>query len=131
MNKYGALAQSHWRTWLPSRYAMIANPSSFFSELGIQVSDQIATLELDLLGPEVAGEDFLTRVGRRNMARLQAEELTLRELVLLPAETQDEDEVETDEIPAEWAIPSALETVAAVQATEPPEPTPRSGGARR
>ncbi len=127
MNKYGAMAQSHWRTWLPSRYAMIADPSSVFSELGIQVSDQIATLELDLLGPEVAGEDFLTRVGRRNMARLQAEELTLRELVLLPAETQDEDEA--DEIPAEWAIPSALETVAAVQATE--TPARRSGGARR
>lgn len=129
MNKYGAMAQSHWKMWLPDRYATIEDPSNFFSELGIQVSDQIAALELDLRGPEVAGEDFLTRVGRRNMARLQAEELTLRELVLLPPEMQDEDEA--DEIPAEWAIPSALETVTAVQATETLTPPPRSGGARR
>jgi hypothetical protein len=129
MNKYGAMAESHWRTWLPRRYATIEDPSSFFSELGVQVSDQIATLELDLLGPEVPGEDFLARVGRRNMARLQAEELTLRDLVLLPAETSAEDE--SDEIPPEWAIPSALETVETVRAAEPPDPTPLPGGGRR
>lgn len=127
MNMYGAMAQSHWMTWLPGRYATIEDPSRFFSELGIQVSDQIATLELDLLGPEVPGEDFLTRVGRRNMARLQAEELTLHELVLLPAETSTEDQ--DDEIPVAWAIPSALETVTAVQAVEP-KPMHGSGGDR-
>jgi hypothetical protein len=129
MNKYAAMAESHWRTWLPGRYSTIEDPSSFFSALGIQVSDQIATLELELLGPELPGEDFLTRVGRRNMARLQAEELTLRELVLLPAQTLDEDE--TDELPDEWAIPSAQETVASVQATEPTGPAPLAGGGRR
>ena len=118
INKYGAMAQSHWRMWLPNRYAQIEDPSSFFSALGTQVSDQIAALELDLAGPDRPDEDFLTRVGRRNMARLQAEEMVLRELVLLPAEDSTTDEGDADELPAAWAIPSALETVAAVAARE-------------
>ena len=122
MNKYGAMAQSHWRTWLPNRYAQIEDPSSFFSTLGTQVSDRIAVLELDLAGPDRPSEEFLARVGQRNMARMQAEEMVLRELVLLPGETstdQDEsDQDDSDELPAAWAIPSALETVAAVAAQE-------------
>lgn len=111
MNRYGAMAQSHWKTHRPRQYAAIPDPGSFFSELGVQVSDRIATLELGLLDPDQPDEDFFGRVGRRNMARFQAEELTLREMVLLPAE---QDESETDELPPEWAIPSAQETVAAV-----------------
>jgi len=122
MNKYGAMAQSHWRTWLPNRYAQVEDPSSFFSTLGTQVSEQIAALELDLADPDRPGEEFLARVGQRNMARMQAEEMVLRELVLLPAETSTDetsaDEDESDELPAAWAIPSALETVAAVAAQE-------------
>lgn len=117
MNKYGAMAQNHWRTWLPDRYAQIEDPDSFFSTLGIEVSDQIAALELDLAGPDQPDEEFLTRVGHRNMARMQAEEMVLRELVLLPPENST-DEDESDELPAAWAIPSAQQTVAAVAAQE-------------
>lgn len=117
MNRYGAMAQSHWMRWLPSRYAQIQDTDSFFSALGSQVSDQIATLELDLAEPDRPDVEFLVRVGQRNMARLQAEEIVLRELVLLPAETSP-DEDDSDELPAEWAIPSASETVAAVAAQE-------------
>jgi len=119
VNKYGAMAQNHWKAWLPSRYAAIPDPASFFSQLGTEVSDRVAALELELLEPERPGEEFLTRVGRRNMARLQAEELVLREMVLLPPEegTPPED---SDELPPEWAIPTAQETVAQVAAeTEP------------
>ena len=126
MNKYATLAENHWRTWLPSRYAAIGDRNTFFSELGQEVSDRIASLQLDLLPPEVAGEDFLTRVGRRNMARLQAEEIVLREIVLLPAETDPDVEDEADELPPEWDVPTAIETVSAVAATEP-----LVGGARR
>lgn len=115
MNKYGAMAQEHWKTWLPSRYATIQDPDSYFSELGIEVSDRIAALEIDLLGPNNPNEDFFTRVGRRNMARLQAEELTLPELALLPSESEQD---ESDELPPEWRIPTAQETAAAVIAEE-------------
>jgi hypothetical protein len=116
VNKYGAMAQSHWKTWLPSRYAAIPNPDSFFSQLGTEVSDRIAVLELELLGPEQPGEAFLTRVGRRNMARLQAEELVLREMVLLRPEEGTATEEGSDELPPEWAIPTAQETVAQIAA---------------
>jgi len=116
MNKYGAMAQEHWKTWLPSRYATIQDPDSFFSELGIEVSDRIASLEIDLLGPDDPSEDFFTRVGRRNMARLQAEEMTLPELALLPPDSEEEDE--SDELRPEWQIPTAQETAAAVIAEE-------------
>ena len=115
MNKYGAMAQEHWRRWLPTRYATIQDPDSYFSELGIEVSDRIAALEIDLLGPDDPNEEFFTRVGRRNMARLQAEELTLAELVLL---TPGSDQDESDELPPEWRIPTAQETAAAVIAEE-------------
>ena len=116
MNKYGAMAQSHWKTWLPSRYAAIPDPVSFFSQLGIEVSDRIAGLELELLGPDQSSEEFLTRVGRRNMARLQAEELVLREMVLLPPEEGSSTEEGSDELPPEWSIPTAQDTVAQVAA---------------
>lgn len=127
MNRYGAMAQSHWKTWLPTRYAALEDPTSFFTELGIQVSDRIASLELDLLDREVPGEPFLTRVGRRNMARLQAEEIVLAELVLLTPEPSLEPSEDTDELPTRWRIPSAAETVATVAAAEPSPP----GGAPR
>jgi hypothetical protein len=118
VNRYGAMAQGHWKTWLSSRYAAIPDPVSFFSRMGAEVSDRIAALELDLLGPERPGEDFLTRVGRRNMARLQAEERVLRAMVLLPPEAGTSPEDGSDELPPGWAIPSAQETVAQVAAQE-------------
>jgi hypothetical protein len=117
MNRYGAMAQRHWRTWLPGRYAAIKDPESFFAQLGQQVSDRIAALDVDLRGQEQPGAEFLTRVGANNMARLQAEEIVLHEMVLLPAETSDEDE-DSDEMPPQWRIPTAQETATAVIASE-------------
>lgn len=114
MNKYGAMAQEHWRTWLPTRYAKIQDPDSFFSGLGIEVSDRIAALEIDLLGPDDPNEEYLTRVGRRNMARLQAEELVLPESVLLPPESDQAEGDESDELPPGWRIPTAQQTAAAM-----------------
>ena len=98
MNHYGATAQRHWARWLPERYATIQDPDSFFSTLGEEAAQQIADLTLDLAGDDPPGEDYLVKVGRLNMARLQAEEIVLREQVLLTPEpgadpdTGDEDE---------------------------------------
>jgi hypothetical protein len=111
------MAQRHWRTWLPGRHAAIEDPEIFFAELGQQVSDRIAALELDLREPEQSEAQFLTRVGANNMARLRAEEIVLQEMVLLPAETSAEDE-DSDEMPPQWRIPTAQETAAAVTASE-------------
>jgi len=116
VNRYATMARNHWKTWLPVRYATIEDPETFFTDLGNQVSDRIAALELDLLDPDRPGEAFMTRVGDRNMARLRAEEIVLAEMVLLPPETTEDDE--PDELPPEWTIPSAQETVARVAAEE-------------
>jgi hypothetical protein len=86
MNHYGVTAQRHWERWLPERYATIQNPDSFFSTLGEEAAKQIADLTLDLAGDDPPGEDYLVKVGRLNMARLQAEEIVLREQVLLTPE---------------------------------------------
>jgi hypothetical protein len=86
MNQYAAMAEQHWRRWLPSRVAEMEDPASFFSDLGDAVAEQIEELTADLAGDDPAGETYLDKVGRLNMARLRAEEMVLAESVLLPAE---------------------------------------------
>ena len=90
MNHYGTMARRHWERWLPERYASIREPVSFFSALGEETARQIADLALDLAldlaGDDPPGEDYLVKVGRLNMARLQAEEIILPEQILLPPE---------------------------------------------
>src|SRR5687767_6027046 len=95
MNHYGSQAMQHWRRWLPARYAAIPNPTEFFEDLGRQVQTQIAELSTQLAGQDPPGEGYLDKVGRLNMARTRAEEIVLRELVLLPPEpTPDTDDSE-------------------------------------
>ena len=99
MNQYGAMAERHWRRWLPERYRAIQDPGSFFSALGEETASQIAVLAADLAGDDPPGEDYLAKVGRLNMARLQAEERVLAERVLLapePGTEQDMDETQED-----------------------------------
>jgi hypothetical protein len=93
MNLYGAMAQRHWARWLPSRYAMIQEPEGFFSDLGSRASDRIAELADQFAGDQPPGEGYLDRVGRLGQARRQAEEIVLREMILLdPEPGADEDQ---------------------------------------
>lgn len=101
MNQYGALAQRHWRQWLPNRCRTIADPHSFFSTLGEEVAQEIEDLSLELAGDDPPGEDYLAKLGRLNMARLRAQETVLRERVLLPPEGEAQDQ----ELPASEWIP--------------------------
>ena len=94
MNKYGAMAERHWRRWLPSRVAAMDDPTSFFSELGERVSERIEDLTMELAGDDPPGELYLDKVGRLNMARLRAEEMVLPETVLLPPESGAEEDDE-------------------------------------
>jgi hypothetical protein len=93
VNVYGHRAMEHWRRWLPARYATIRDPEAFFSTLGLQAESQVLDLAEQLEGPDLPGEGYLEKVGRLNMARMQAEELVLREVILL----EPEPETETDE----------------------------------
>ena len=94
MNDYGHLAMVHWRRWLPARYAAIQEPEAFFSTLGRQAENQVLDLAEQLEGPDLPGEGYLEKVGRLNMARMQAEELVLREVILLEPEKAETDDDE-------------------------------------
>ena len=87
-SRYAALARRHWERWLPERLAEIpeGERDSFFSTLGEEISQKVESLELELRGPDLPGESFMERVGRFNMARLQAEERALSELLPVPEE---------------------------------------------
>lgn len=86
MNQYGALARRHWSRWLPSRVEAMDDPNSFFSSLGDEVATEIEALTPALAGDDPPEEDYLTKLGRLRMARLQAEERVLAERVLLAPE---------------------------------------------
>ena len=67
------------------RFSQIQDPEKFFSDLGETVEFQIQDLQLHLAGPDPATpEHGLEKVGRLNMARLQAEEVVLADLVADP-----------------------------------------------
>jgi hypothetical protein len=94
MNRYGLTARQHWARWLPARYALIEDPDSFFSELGIRAAERIDSLALTLAGDDQPGEGYLGKAGRLGQARHQAEEIILAELILLNPEPGASEEPE-------------------------------------
>jgi hypothetical protein len=64
VNRYGAMARSHWARWLPQQYATISGPDSFFSTLGQEAARQIDELMTELAGDGQPGEDYLARAAR-------------------------------------------------------------------
>jgi len=91
VNQYGVMAQNHWRRWLPQRYSRIPDPEAFFAALGEEVMREVLELADGLAGADRPGETYLDKVGRLNMARLNAESQVLRELVLLLPENGEQD----------------------------------------
>jgi hypothetical protein len=98
MNQYAAMAQRHWQQYLPQRTASLQDPIQFFTNLGIEVEQEIQELAEALTGDDPPGETYLDKVGRLRMARLQAEEQILAERVLLPAEPGIEDDQEAEAV---------------------------------
>ena len=97
MNRYGAMARSHWARWLPQRYATISDPDSFFSTLGQETARQIDELAAELAGEDQPGEGYLEKAGRLAAARSQAEEIILPQQVLLPPESETSEDPEENE----------------------------------
>ena len=98
MNQYAAMAERHWRRWLPSRVAAMDDPSSFFSELGELASERIEDLTMELAGDDPPGEGYMAKLGRLNMARIRAEEIVLPEMELLPPEPGMEEDDQADDM---------------------------------
>ena len=81
MNRYGLVARRYWTTYLPSRVAALPNPVGFFADLGEEIEDMVLSMEDDLAGPDIPGEEYLAKVGRLRNGRKRAEEMALAELV--------------------------------------------------
>ena len=95
MDPYGVRAMRYVREHCPSRYRAIEDPGSFFSSLGDQLRDEVMALEPTLAEPAPAGETWEAALGRRNMARLMAEERVFSELSQsMPPELDPEDDEE-------------------------------------
>lgn len=97
MNKYGKTASDHWKAVDPQRYEALEGPKEFFSTLGDQVEQRVIDLQTHLAGPDQPDEGYLGKVGRLNMAKLQAEEIAMEELVWL----EEAGEPDNDS-PTEW-----------------------------
>lgn len=98
MNRYGRLAQDHWTKWRPNQLRQIPDPEEYFTTLGEEVEQQVEELAATLAGDDPGGEDYLEKLGRLRMARLNAESQVLAEMVLLPPEP-GHPQAETDDTP--------------------------------
>jgi hypothetical protein len=88
--RYATMIRSHYEEWLPARLSQIPEHQrdSYFSTLGEEMGALVATMELSLRGPDPEGEDFMVRLGRFRMARLQAEEVARDQFLPAPADDQ-------------------------------------------
>jgi hypothetical protein len=105
MNKYGRMAIRHWETTDPGRFQQIpeSDREPFFTELGERAEMEIQQLQDELAGPDPPEESYLEKVGRLSMARLQAEEKVLAELILIPPPCSTEEQTEGNEA-ARWHL---------------------------
>ncbi len=105
MNTYGRLAQTHWSRWLPTRYAQIPDPESFFTDLGEQIQEQVITTADAISSQQPPEREYLARAGQLNMARLVAEEQVMGEMAYLGSEPGIEEDEERSEGPANQPSP--------------------------
>lgn len=100
MNNYGQTVQQHWKTWLPSRYAQIEDPTTFFASVGEQIEDQVtqsaAAMEAEQAA-SLAQMDYLARMGRLNAIDKSAREIALSEWLLEPESDPSEVEMSPED----------------------------------
>lgn len=97
MGRLATLAQEHYGKFLPKTYAGLTDPETFFRNLETEAEEQIDDLADRIAGPDLPNETFEEKAGRMRQARLSAEEIVMRETVLIdPATVESErDQPET------------------------------------
>ncbi|MEU7822966.1 hypothetical protein [Catellatospora sp. NPDC049133] len=96
MNRYGRTAMEHWRDELPDRYKQIADPESYFTQLGEQVATRIAQVETELAELQPSTGDYLGNLGNLRTAHSQAEEIVLNQMVYLTEELDAREQTSRD-----------------------------------
>ncbi len=121
MNKFGQMAQRHWRQARPVSYGRIpeSQREEFFTTLGQEAAQEVENRVIALAGQDPSGETAKEKQQRLNMARLTAEEAVLQEMILLPEEASAfEDSVSWEEVEQANQPP---DTMAEWMAQEDPE----------
>jgi len=80
MSRLAYPAEQRWCTHLPGGYAELLDLAATFADLEREAEAQIAPA--DHLVGDVPGEGFMEKLERLGAARLQTEEIVLRDLVL-------------------------------------------------
>lgn len=114
MGRLATLAEEHYRKFLPETYKGLTDPETFFRNLETEAEQQIDDLADQLAGPDLPQEDFLVRAARLRTARQSAEELVIRETVLIDPAT-----VETERAPLETDYPSTTDPLVPQQPQTP------------
>ncbi len=65
MNQYGAMALEHWQRWKPEASSQVADPMTFFEDLGDFAAQEIAVAMGVALSPTEATDPVAVEVTRR------------------------------------------------------------------
>ena len=84
MNQYGEWAMRYWQENLPRQYAQISNTEQFFEEMGDHIAQEVDELTRQIAGPDQPSEGFMDKVGRLQMARIEAETEVMRQTLPQP-----------------------------------------------
>jgi hypothetical protein len=124
MNRYGAMAKHHWMEWMPSRYRRLENPDEYFDQLGADAQHELETLVEAMLTTEPADLPDKDREGWRAMARLNAEEQIVREMILIAPDEPEATEPEISALGRDEMLRALFEAEERAGLTEPFESSP-------
>lgn len=109
MGRYAAIAEQHYRKWLPEAYAEIKDRAAFFQVLEDEAHSQVEDLEDSFCGPDPDEETFVVRLARFKWARFMAEEIVFRDFLLPEPEVTDANREESrQEAETDRELASAL-----------------------
>lgn len=86
MNEFGRLALAAWQELAPAAVARLREPRGFFRDLGRQAQQAWLELTLELVEPDRPGEDYFSKVGRVQAAKLAAREIVIADWCRPPQE---------------------------------------------
>ena len=98
MNKYGVMAQNHWKLHAPRRYQELKDPTEFFAHLGEELVDEIAQVmepQAQALPPNLP---YWKKTQQLLQIQRQAEETVLRDHIWTVHEPSLDPETRLEEI---------------------------------
>lgn len=84
MNSYGLTAMQVWQRHAPARVAAMSDPTSYFTDLGEQIAQEVSEIATALETDLPTTLTYLERVGQTATIQKQAEEAVMADLVYGP-----------------------------------------------